>query len=78
MATRAPPLLLSLCLCFVSCFSSRWSDELAASGNGYYRTTAFLVDGEGRRLRAELAACGGGPTAYGDDVPRVDVYARYL
>ncbi|XP_040380970.1 probable alpha-glucosidase Os06g0675700 [Oryza brachyantha] len=80
MATRAPPLLLCLCLCLASCSSSR-SEELAAAGvtgNGYYRTEAFLVDEEGRRLRAELAAvagAGGGSTAYGDDAQRLDVYA---
>uniref|UniRef100_J3MGU0 Uncharacterized protein n=1 Tax=Oryza brachyantha TaxID=4533 RepID=J3MGU0_ORYBR len=80
MATRAPPLLLCLCLCLASCSSSR-SEELAAAGvtgNGYYRTEAFLVDEEGRRLPAELAAvagAGGGSTAYGDDAQRLDVYA---
>jgi hypothetical protein len=51
-------------------------DAAAAAGNGY-RTTAFLVDDEGRRLRAELVAGGGGGnTAYGGDVQRLDVYAR--
>ncbi|XP_052157853.1 probable alpha-glucosidase Os06g0675700 [Oryza glaberrima] len=78
MATRArPPLVLLLCLCLASCLSSAIGG-VSATGNGY-RTTAFLVDEEGRRLRAELAAvagAGGGSTAaYGDDVQRLDVYA---
>lgn len=76
MATRARPLLLCLCLCFASSCLSSAVDAAAAAGNGY-RTTAFLVDDEGRRLRAELVAGGGGGnTAYGGDVQRLDVYAR--
>uniref|UniRef100_A0A0E0LEM3 Uncharacterized protein n=1 Tax=Oryza punctata TaxID=4537 RepID=A0A0E0LEM3_ORYPU len=60
MATRAPPLLLCLCLCFASsCLSCSAIDAVADAGNGY-RTTAFQVDEEGRRLRAELVAGGGG------------------
>ena len=79
MATRArPPLVLLLCLCLASCLSSAIGG-VSAAGNGY-RTTAFLVDEGGRRLSAELAAvagAGGGSTAaYGDDVQRLDVYAR--
>ncbi|EEE66213.1 hypothetical protein OsJ_22348 [Oryza sativa Japonica Group] len=78
MATRARPLLLCLCLCFASSCLSSAVDAAAAAGNGY-RTTAFLVDDEGRRLRAELVAGGGGGnTAYGGDVQRLDVYARLL
>uniref|UniRef100_A0A0E0Q1K2 alpha-glucosidase n=1 Tax=Oryza rufipogon TaxID=4529 RepID=A0A0E0Q1K2_ORYRU len=78
MATRARPLLLCLCLCFASSCLSSAVDAAAAAGNGY-RTTAFLVDDEGRRLRAELVAGGGGGnTAYGGDVQRLDVYARAI
>uniref|UniRef100_A0A0E0E5A4 Maltase n=1 Tax=Oryza meridionalis TaxID=40149 RepID=A0A0E0E5A4_9ORYZ len=78
MATRArPPLVLLLCLCLASRLSSAIGG-VSAAGNGY-RTKAFLVDEEGRRLHAELAAvagAGGGSTAaYGDDVQRLDVYA---
>ncbi|KAL5200497.1 hypothetical protein ABZP36_021700 [Zizania latifolia] len=83
MATRAPPLLLCLCLCFASCLIRSKSDELqgrrqlAAAGNGY-RATAVMVDQERRRLAAELVpvtVAGGGSTVHGDDVQRLDVYA---
>uniref|UniRef100_A0A0D9WT76 alpha-glucosidase n=1 Tax=Leersia perrieri TaxID=77586 RepID=A0A0D9WT76_9ORYZ len=68
---RARPLLLLLSLCFASCSAN-------SAGNGY-RTTAFMVDKEGRRFRAELAAVagagGGSAAAYGADVQGLDVYA---
>uniref|UniRef100_A0A0E0LEN1 alpha-glucosidase n=1 Tax=Oryza punctata TaxID=4537 RepID=A0A0E0LEN1_ORYPU len=78
MATRARPLVVLLCLCCLASCLSLAIVAVADAGNGY-RTTSFLVDEEGRRLRAELAAvssAGGGSTAaYGDDVQRLDVYA---
>ncbi|CAN6206951.1 unnamed protein product [Urochloa humidicola] len=61
-------LVLALCLCCRA-------DE---GRRGGYRVEAVAVDGGGTRLRAELvaAAGGGASAACGEDVSKLDVYAR--
>ncbi|CAN6163061.1 unnamed protein product [Urochloa humidicola] len=86
MATARRPLLLclalALCLCCrAPCLSAADGGrrELPGAGGGY-RVEAVAVDKGGTRLRAELVAAdvGGGvaSAAYGEDVRKLDVYAR--
>nr|XP_034590078.1 uncharacterized protein LOC117852198 [Setaria viridis] len=85
MAMTAPPLLLCLVLCLCCCAACLRADEgrrqLPAGGG--YSVRAVAVDKGGARLRAELVAAddaGGGrgsaSAAYGEDVRKLDVYAR--
>jgi alpha-glucosidase len=86
MARRTPrPLLLCLALCLCCCAPCLRADEgrrqLPAGGGGY-RVQAVAVDKGGARLRAELTVAddaGAGASAfaaYGEDVRKLDVYAR--
>ncbi|KAL6873760.1 hypothetical protein ACP4OV_013842 [Aristida adscensionis] len=78
MATTPRPLLvcLLLCLCCAPCRCSHDEEERQlAGGGGGYRVRAVTVEKGGARLRAQLAAVGGGSPAYGDDVQNLDVYA---
>ena len=77
-----PPLLgivLALCLC--CCAPRLRADEgrRRAPGGGY-RVRAVAVDEGETQLRAELeleaAATGASAAAYGEDVRKLDVYAR--
>ncbi|CAL5049437.1 unnamed protein product [Urochloa decumbens] len=79
MATARRPLFLclALALCCLCCYAPclRADDE---GRRGGYRVEAAAVDEGGTRLRAELVASGDAgvaSAAYGEDVPKLDVYA---
>ncbi|CAN6206949.1 unnamed protein product [Urochloa humidicola] len=79
MATARRPLLLCLVrLALCLCCSAPCLRADGGQQRGGYRVEAVAVDEGGTRLRAELVASGGGDAsaAYGEDVSKLDVYAR--
>ena len=86
MATppRPPLVWLALALCLCCCARCLRADEgqSRVPGGGYH-VRAAAVDEGGAQLRAELeleadvaAAAAGASAAYGEDVRKLDVYAR--
>ncbi|PAN22780.2 hypothetical protein PAHAL_4G046300 [Panicum hallii] len=83
MATppRPPLLCIVLALCLCCCAPCLRADEGRRQlPGGGYRVRAVAVDEGGAQLRAELEAdvegSGGASAAYGEDVRKLDVYAR--